>query len=198
MQPQSPLDPRVREALHGALAAHHVATASHTRRAAALAVRMGRDLGGTPGQLEVLAWSAKLHDVGKLCVTPELLDTPRDLTRADWRAMQRHPEVGASLIEGVSVELAPIAATVRAHHERWDGTGYPDRLAGDEIPKAARIIAIADAYDAMTSRRPYQPRLAPGDALDNIRVDAGTHFDPELVARFCPAGHERFVLSALH
>lgn len=157
---------------------------------------MGRDLGATPAQIEVLAWSAKLHDIGKLCVTPELLDTPGPLTRADWRAMRRHPDVGASLIESVSAELAAIADTVRAHHEHWDGTGYPEGRAGPEIPTPARVVAIADAFDAMTSTRPYQrARLTPADALSIIRLEAGTHFDPELVMRFCPEGRQRFALS---
>jgi HD-GYP domain-containing protein (c-di-GMP phosphodiesterase class II) len=196
MPTQSSLDPRVREALHGALGAYHRATAAHTRRAAALAVRLGSDLGNRGPQLEVLEWAAKLHDVGKLCVTPELLDKPGKLTPSEWRAVQRHPVVGATMIRAISKEFAPVADAVRAHHEHWDGSGYPEGLAGRDIPAAARVVAIADAFDAMTSARSYQPaRLTSADALAIIRLEAGSHFDPDLVGRFCLEGHDRFVLS---
>jgi diguanylate cyclase (GGDEF)-like protein len=145
---------------------------------------LGRDLGLDGGQLDELLRAAELHDVGKLGIPDTVLDKPGALDDAEWRLMRQHPVIGERILEADPL-LQPVARLVRASHERWDGTGYPDGLAGTAIPLAARIIAVCDAFDAMTSDRCYQASRTLPDAIAELRRCAGTQFDPEVVAALC-------------
>jgi HD-GYP domain-containing protein (c-di-GMP phosphodiesterase class II) len=134
---------------------------------------------------EALSWAAWLHDLGKLGVSEALLSKTGPLTESEWVEMKRHPATGAEMLVSLSPYLEPIAAGIRSHHERWDGGGYPDGLAGVEIPIVGRIVAVADAFDAMTHRRPYRERVySPDDAVAEIAARAGSAFDPEVVTAF--------------
>jgi diguanylate cyclase (GGDEF)-like protein len=145
---------------------------------------LGRDLGLDAGQLDELLRAAALHDVGKLGIPDAVLNKPGPLDEAEWQLMRQHPAIGERILNA-DPELQPVARLVRASHERWDGAGYPDRLAGIAIPLGARIIAACDALDAMTSDRCYHAARSLPDALDELRRCAGTQFDPAVVAALC-------------
>jgi diguanylate cyclase (GGDEF)-like protein len=145
---------------------------------------LGHDLGLDPGQLDELLRAAELHDVGKLAIPDAILDKPGPLDQDEWRLMRQHTIIGERILDADPM-LQPVARLVRASHERWDGGGYPDGLAGTAIPLAARIIAACDALDAMTSDRCYQGARSLVDALSEMRRCAGTQFDPEVVESLC-------------
>ena len=145
---------------------------------------LGHDFGLDADQLDELLRAAELHDVGKLAIPDAILDKPGPLDDAEWRLMRQHPVIGERILNADPV-LQPVARLVRASHERWDGTGYPDGLAGTAIPLAARIIAASDAFDAMTSDRCYQSARSLPDALAELRRCAGTQFDPDVVDALC-------------
>jgi ribonuclease P protein subunit RPR2 len=125
-----------------------------------------------------------LHDVGKVAIPDAILHKPGPLTDEERRLMQQHPLIGAEIVRGIDF-LGDAAAVVRSHHERWDGNGYPDGLAGEAIPLAARVFAVADVLDALTTDRPYRPASAIADAREMIVADAGRHFDPAAIEAFC-------------
>jgi HD-GYP domain-containing protein (c-di-GMP phosphodiesterase class II) len=132
---------------------------------------------------EALSWAALLHDLGKLGVPTAVLAKTGPLTASDWVEIKRHPVIGGEMLRSLSPRLEPIAVGIRAHHERWDGTGYPDGLAGVDIPVAGRITAVADAFDAIMHRRPYRQRVYTLDeAIAELQAGAGTQFDPQVVA----------------
>ena len=131
-----------------------------------------------------LEYGFLLHDVGKIGVPEGILRKPGPLDPSERRVMQRHPELGVELLSGIPLLEGAGLEVVRSHHERWDGRGYPDGLAGEEIPVAARIFALADALDAMTSDRPYRSRLSWPAAVDEILVGSNSQFDPQVVAAF--------------
>ncbi|MGZ4313985.1 MAG: bifunctional diguanylate cyclase/phosphohydrolase, partial [Solirubrobacteraceae bacterium] len=145
---------------------------------------LGRRFGLDGDRLDELLRAAELHDVGKLGIPDAVLDKPGPLNDAEWRLMRQHSVIGERILNADPV-LQPVARLVRASHERWDGTGYPDGLAGTAIPLGARIIAACDAFDAMTSDRCYQPARSLPDALAELRRCAGMQFDPEVVAALC-------------
>jgi two-component system cell cycle response regulator len=145
---------------------------------------LGRDFGLDADQLDELLRAAELHDVGKLGIPDAVLDKPGPLDDAEWELMRQHPATGERILNADPV-LQPVARLVRASHERWDGAGYPDGLAGTAIPLAARIIAACDALDAMTSDRCYQAGRSLPEALAELRRCAGTQFDPDVVAALC-------------
>jgi HD-GYP domain-containing protein (c-di-GMP phosphodiesterase class II) len=127
-------------------------------------------------------WAAMFHDVGKLTMRVEVLRQVGPLDEADERELRAHPAVGSDLLLAVSPALAPIAAAVRAHHERWDGSGYPDGLKGDRIPLLGRIIAVASAFDSLTRPRPYRPgAVGAPEAIGELRRWSGRKFDPMIV-----------------
>lgn len=158
-------------------------TQGHCERVAdiACALAVADGMAGQP-----LVWfrmGALLHDVGKLVLPTEVLNKPGQLTPEEWVVVRSHPEAGAQMLAEVEFpwDLTPI---VQSHHERWDGTGYPHRLAGEDIPRVARIVCIADVYDALTSDRSYKRAMSHDAAMAVMRMDSGTQFDPALFARF--------------
>jgi putative nucleotidyltransferase with HDIG domain len=145
--------------------------------------RVGEILELEPETLSMLELAGSLHDVGKDMLNERIVDKPGPLTDAEWEAMRRHPELGEAIAreEGHPEEVGD---WVRHHHERLDGTGYPDNLHGDEIPMGARVIAVLDAYVGMTSPRPYRPPIPAEIALEELEHAAGKHFDPQVVDVF--------------
>ena len=124
-----------------------------------------------------------LHDIGKIAMSNEILNKCGRLNDAEWMVLKRHPEVGYSILTSVN-DYASLAECVLTHHERWDGTGYPQRLKGEEIPFYARIISVADAFAAMTSDRPYRKAMSEIDAIQAIKAESGKQFDPKIVKVF--------------
>jgi HD-GYP domain-containing protein (c-di-GMP phosphodiesterase class II) len=135
-------------------------------------------------EIEKIRLAAVLHDIGKVAVPEEILQKPATLTSAEWRTVVQHPRIGQVILEQATLirDAVPI---ILHHHERYSGHGYPFGLRGRDIPLGARIVAIADAYDAMTRDRPYRTAISHGEALMELRRHAGTQFDPELVNLFC-------------
>jgi HD-GYP domain-containing protein (c-di-GMP phosphodiesterase class II) len=143
------------------------------------------DLGLDEVELEWLVHGALLHDLGKLGVADAILEKPGTLTEEEWLVVKRHPEIGARMIEPIEI-LRRALPVIRHHHERPDGAGYPDGLEGEEIPLAARIVAVVDAYDVMLRSRPYQPKRyrpksSPAEALQELSREAGRQFDVRVV-----------------
>jgi diguanylate cyclase (GGDEF)-like protein len=161
---------------------HHV-VGDQASSVADLAEPVARRLGLPEEQLEQVRQVAELHDVGKLAIPDAILRKPGPLTPDEWELVRRHPVVGQRILAAAPA-LLPIAEIVRATHERFDGEGYPDGLAGEDIPLTARIVAVSDAFSAMTSIRPYRPALSVQEALAELRRCAGTQFDPVVVATF--------------
>jgi two-component system, cell cycle response regulator len=157
---------------------------AHVRRVAAWALAVGRELGLGGERLDELHRAAELHDIGKTAIPDAILAKPGPLTDEEWRFMHRHTLIGERIVARAPA-LKPVAALVRASHERWDGTGYPDRLAGEAIPLGARIILVCDAADALMSDRPYRSAQPLSVALDELRRCAGSQFDPRIVDAFC-------------
>jgi HD-GYP domain-containing protein (c-di-GMP phosphodiesterase class II) len=152
-------------------------TGQHSSMVVSLCEQVGRRVGVAGAELEHLRIAAHLHDLGKIGVPDQILHKPGPLNDAEWSIMREHPVWGARALERIS-GFRPASRAVRHHHERWDGRGYPDGLAGETIPIGARVIAVCDAYEAMTSTRPYRPALAEPLARERIVAGAGTQFDP--------------------
>jgi putative nucleotidyltransferase with HDIG domain len=155
-------------------------TTDHTTAVSLLAVAIGRRLGLGAEDLAVVKLGALLHDVGKVEVPETILSKPAALDEREWRAMRRHAESGERLLHRL-VDVPAVLAVVRSHHERWDGDGYPDGKRGEQIPLAARIVAVADAFQAMIEVRPYRNGRSARAALKEIRHHAGSQFDPRCV-----------------
>ncbi len=170
-------------ALANAVEAKDPSTSHHCDRLAGLAVGLAQLTGLDAETVEAIGYGAALHDVGKIGVAETILRKPGRLTEAEWAEVRRHPEVGARIVAPLRLGSV-VAPIVRAHHERWDGSGYPDRLRGEAIPAGARIVALVDAFDAMTHDRPYRAGRPVETALAELRREAGRQFDPELTALF--------------
>jgi HD-GYP domain-containing protein (c-di-GMP phosphodiesterase class II) len=153
----------------------------HTWGVVSLVLRVGDEMGLGAVERRHLEFTALLHDIGKLRTPPEILNKPAALTDEEWAIVRRHPVDGQQMLERIGGMLAEVGESVRAHHERWDGGGYPDGIAGEAIPLAARIVCVCDAFNAMTTNRPYRPAMAGADALAELRACAGTQFDPQVV-----------------
>jgi len=162
-------------------------TALHSERVARIAEAVGREMGLSPEQLLLLRRGALLHDIGKLRIPDSILKKERELASNEWELMRMHPVYGEEMVRPLEAVLGRIGTVVRWHHERWAGGGYPDGLVGEEIPLLARIVAVADAYEAMTSHRPYRRALSPEEALARIRKESGVQFDPVVVEAFARA-----------
>ncbi len=169
--------------LTAAIDARDTYTLGHSTRVAKLSIELGRELGFGPAELEELEIACLFHDVGKIKIPDSILQKNGRLDIPEQREMMRHPEYGAEILAKAPSLLKYIPA-VKHHHEWFNGTGYPDGLAGDRIPQAAAIISLADIYDAMTSHRPYRDALSEEEAQDEIAALGGKQFDPELAARF--------------
>jgi HD-GYP domain-containing protein (c-di-GMP phosphodiesterase class II) len=166
-------------ALTRAVETRHPWMRGHGNRVTDLALTVARSLGWDERELEAVRLGSLLHDVGKLSLSRELLGKPGPLTPTELEVVRRHPEAGARLV-GTLARTHPALPSVRFHHERWDGYGYPDGIPGAAIPVEARLVALADAYDAMTSVRPYRGPLDINLALEEVCRCAGTQFDPVL------------------
>jgi len=158
-------------------------TEEHTNRIQELALQIGRAFGLSESELDNLALLATLHDIGKIAIPEGLIVKPGNLSPEEWELIWKHPEIGYR-IAGSSPELAPIAEAILAHHEWWDGSGYPRGLKGEEIPLISRIISIVDAYDVMTHGRPYKDPIGQEESLRELKRKAGSQFDPTLIDLF--------------
>ncbi len=177
-------------ALAQAVEARDKETHNHCQRLAAYAVALGRNLGLSDFHLVALYRGGYLHDIGKICVPDEILFKPDRLTDEEWTIMKEHTVKGEQICRPMRT-LEPVWPIIRHHHERWNGTGYPDGLAGDAIPLLARVLQVADIYDALSSFRAYKPSLGHQQALDILRREASRGWrDPELVSLFCEVFRE--------
>lgn len=158
-------------------------TSGHTERSAALAVELAERLGVPEWQLSHVRRGALLHDIGKMAVPDSILRKPGSLTEDEWAVMRRHPEYARQFLSQIEY-LEPAMDIPYSHHERWNGTGYPQGLRGEEIPLAARIFAVIDVFDALTSDRPYRKAWSREEALAHIQLQSGIHFDPAVVSAF--------------
>ena len=158
-------------------------TAGHSQRVSEMAVGIGIELGLPQGEMERVRLAGLVHDIGKIGVDGAILNKPASLEPQERADMELHPAIGERILAPV-IEDTAILAMVRSHHERWDGLGYPDRLAGEGIPMGARILALADTFDAMTSERPYRSAKTEAFATDEIQRCAGSQFDPAVVEAF--------------
>lgn len=158
-------------------------THNHVIRLNAYSNALANDLGWSEQRLEVLEYGAILHDIGKLDIRRSILRKKEPLSVEEWKEMRRHTEYGAFMIKEIDY-LAPALPIVLYHHEAWDGSGYPEGLKGDKIPEEARLLAVVDSFDAMTSDRPYRSALGPSRAFEEIKSRAGSQFDPRMVEVF--------------
>jgi diguanylate cyclase (GGDEF)-like protein/putative nucleotidyltransferase with HDIG domain len=172
---------RTIEALALAIEAKDHTTHTHLQRVRTYAVELAMQLHLEEEQIEALRAAALLHDIGKLAVPEQIINKPGKLTPEEFERMKVHPIVGAEILERVAFPY-PVAPIVRSHHERWDGTGYPEGLSGEQIPIGARILAAVDCLDALASHRQYRPALPLSQAMETVKEKAGTWFDPNIVA----------------
>jgi putative nucleotidyltransferase with HDIG domain len=157
-----------------------VLTAEHSRAVASWCARLGKRMDASKTAILHLTRAGLVHDIGKVTTPIAILSAPRGLDEAEMAIMRDHARAGAEIVERVPL-IADLVPAVRNHHERFDGTGYPDRLKWESIPQIARIVAVADAFNAMIGRRPYRPPLAPSEALERLIAGRGDQFDPDIV-----------------
>ena len=155
----------------------------HSRKVSTYAVALAQAIGLSPDEVSKVSSAALLHDIGKISIPDEVLRKRGKLGEEDWELIKGHPRLGANIVSRIS-SLDPCTSSILHHHERWDGGGYPEGLGGEQIPLEARILAIADSFDAMTSPRPYRPALSLEEAIKELRQGAGTQFDPKVVEVF--------------
>ena len=158
-------------------------TEGHSRRVAEMIFKLGSRMGITQSELVHIRRGAMLHDIGKVAIPDSILLKAGPLNDEEWNIMRRHPQIAVELLASIS-HLDPALAIPRSHHEKWNGSGYPDNLAGKNIPLAARLFAVVDVYDALTSDRPYRRAWSQVDAMKYIRDQSGVHFDPHIVSAF--------------
>jgi HD-GYP domain-containing protein (c-di-GMP phosphodiesterase class II) len=168
------------------LTERHPDLGDHVDGVAALSEQVGLELGMAEEDRTALWQAAELHDIGKAAVPDAILNKPGPLDDDEWTFMRRHTMIGERILAGAPA-LTGAARLVRSSHERFDGTGYPDKLAGDDIPLGARIVAVCDAYDAMVSDRPYRTGMSSEQAVEELTRCAGTQFDPAVVDAFIAA-----------
>lgn len=169
--------------LANAIEVRDLYTRGHVDRVTSYATVLAEQLGWRGGQLEQLRFGSILHDIGKVHIPETTLCKKGRLSAEEWIEIKQHPVTGAEMIKDVPY-LVPAVPAVRHHHERWDGIGYPDGLAGDDIPLVARIVAVADGFDAITTTRPYQPARSFQEAREEIIFNSETQFDPTVVMAF--------------
>lgn len=166
-----------------ALELRDIETEGHSQRVTKMTVRLAREMGISEEEIEHIRRGARLHDVGKMGISDNILLKPGPLTEEEWALMRLHPLYAVEMLASIDF-LTPALDIPRSHHEKWDGSGYPDGLKGEQIPVAARIFAVVDVYDALTSDRPYRKAWSEDEALAYIREQAGAHFDPDVVKTF--------------
>ena len=176
-------------ALSAAIEARDPYSRGHSSRVTVFAQAMARRIGLNPERISVLRLGALLHDIGKLAVPSSVLLKPGPLTEAEFGLMRRHPSAGARMLRSLGAPET-ILPVVLHHHERWDGSGYPMGRKEKDIPLEARVLCVADSFDAMTSNRPYRAPWSPEDALEELARCAGSQFDRELVDAFGKAWEE--------
>lgn len=172
---------------------HQPALHQHLRQVGRLAAWIGRSLGLDSDSLHELRFAGELHDIGKAAIPGAILNKPGPLNDSEWKLILRHTIAGERILSSAPA-LGPVAKIVRSCQERWDGTGYPDGLQGEDIPFGSRIIYVCDAFDAMTSNRPYFRARGADDALAELDSGAGTQFDPYVVSSFVKAWREVVVV----
>ena len=170
-------------ALMSALDARDRETEGHSSRVSYLTAKLGAALNFSHEQLKVLERGSLLHDIGKIGISDTILHKPGPLSKEEWVVMRRHPDIGAKIVEGIPF-LEDTIPLIRHHQERWDGSGYPAGLRGEEIPILARMFSIVDTFDALTSKRPYRQKISTQEAVEYIREQAGVIFDPHIVEVF--------------
>lgn len=158
-------------------------TRGHIERVTSYALWMAEELRWPPEQIQILEFGARLHDIGKIIIPDQILNKPDQLSTEEWQLMREHPVAGCRILEKIS-HLKDAMPYILYHHEKWDGSGYPEGLCGREIPVGARILALADVYDALTTARPYRPAMDRAEVLQFLETEAGKHFDPDLVPIF--------------
>jgi HD-GYP domain-containing protein (c-di-GMP phosphodiesterase class II) len=171
------------KALADAVEARDAYTGKHAERVAAYGIELARTCGLSTAETPQIEFGFLLHDIGKVAISDAILHKPGRLTHSERDAMRQHPIIGEEIVRGIEF-LGDAREVVRSHHERWDGLGYPDRLAGEQIPLAARIFAVADTFDALTSDRPYRAAAPVEQAREIIAAGAGTQFDPDVARAF--------------
>src|SRR5204862_715777 len=167
-------------ALALAIEAKDHSTHEHLQRVQVYAMSIGKEMGLSESELEALRAAAVLHDIGKLAVPEHIISKPGKLSPEEFEKMKIHPLVGAEILERVQFPY-PVVPIVRAHHEKWDGTGYPYGLSGEAIPIGARILAAVDCLDALASERQYRPALSLDDAMRVVLAESGKAYDPKVV-----------------
>jgi putative nucleotidyltransferase with HDIG domain len=171
------------ESLMSALDARDRETEGHSTRVAHLVAKLGEALGYSSKDLKVLERGSLLHDIGKIGISDTILHKPGPLSEEEWKIMRLHPDIGAKIVAGIPF-LQETIPLIRHHQEKWDGTGYPEGLHGEEIPALARIFSVVDTFDALTSKRPYRNAISASEAVDYLREQAGIIFDPNIVETF--------------
>jgi len=171
------------QALANAIEAKDEYTRGHSERVTIYALELAEELHYSDEDLRILRFGGILHDVGKIAIEHAILSKPSKLTDDEFLSMKKHPVVGSDIVQSIKF-LQPCLQIIRNHHERLDGKGYPDQISEKEIPENVRIITIADAFDAMTSKRPYRDALSTTEAIRRLQLDAGTQFDAHLVSLF--------------
>lgn len=179
------------EALGAAIDLRDSQTSGHSKRVAAYSTKIAKELGATEQELKTIARGAWLHDIGKLATPDAILLKPGALTEEEWRIMRQHAEIGYDLVKRIPF-LADAAEIILTHHERWDGSGYPQGLKATDIPFGARIFAVADTLDAMTSDRPYRSKLSFEEAQEEIRRGSGRRYDSQVVNAFLTVAVENW------
>jgi len=161
-------------------------TRFHSERVVELSLELGRHCDFSGRELDVLALGAEFHDIGKIGIPDSVLQKPAPFDAEDWEAMKQHPLIGERILDAIGLDEAHEAArVVRHHHEHYDGSGYPDRLAGNDIPVFSRIISLADSYDAIAVTRPYHKGRSHAKIMDILHSEVGIKHDPDLMHAFC-------------
>ncbi len=158
-------------------------TRGHVERVRDHALILGRQVGLTSSQMDQVFYGSLLHDIGKIHIPESVLKKPGPLSDNEWIEMKKHPVIGVEMVKDIAY-LAPSIPVIRSHHERWDGSGYPDGLVGEAIPLVARVVTVADSLDAMSTSRPYQKALSPDQAYEEILRGSGSRYDPAVVRAF--------------
>jgi putative nucleotidyltransferase with HDIG domain len=174
---------RTLAALMSALDARDRETEGHSLRVSKLAICLGEEIGLPAPQIKALERGSLLHDIGKIGISDTILHKPGPLNEREWASMRLHPDIGARIVEGIPF-LQETLPVIRYHQERWNGSGYPVGLKEKDIPILARVFAVVDAFDALTSNRPYRVKISTAEAVAYLREEAGRLFDPEIVTAF--------------